>query len=150
MASLTQWTWVWVNSGSWWWTGGLACCGSWGRKELDTTEWLNWTESWKILSMILLAWEMSAIIWCIEHSVVLISLGIRMRIYHFQSSGHCWVFQICWHIECNTVVTPFFRVLNSSPRIPTHPIALLTAVLFKAHLTSHSRMSDSGWLTTPS
>ena len=22
MASLTQWTWVWVNSGSWWWTGG--------------------------------------------------------------------------------------------------------------------------------
>ena len=24
--------------------GGLACCGSWGRKELDTTEWLNWTE----------------------------------------------------------------------------------------------------------
>ena len=24
--------------------GGLACCGSWGLKELDTTEWLNWTE----------------------------------------------------------------------------------------------------------
>ena len=24
--------------------GGLACCGSRGRKELDTTEWLNWTE----------------------------------------------------------------------------------------------------------
>ena len=24
--------------------GGLACCDSWGRKELDTTERLNWTE----------------------------------------------------------------------------------------------------------
>ena len=24
--------------------GGLACCGSWGRKELDTTERLNWSE----------------------------------------------------------------------------------------------------------
>ena len=24
--------------------GGLACCGSWGHKELDTTERLNWTE----------------------------------------------------------------------------------------------------------
>ena len=24
--------------------GGLACCNSWGRKDLDTTEWLNWTE----------------------------------------------------------------------------------------------------------
>ena len=23
--------------------GGLACCDSWGRKELDTTEQLNWT-----------------------------------------------------------------------------------------------------------
>ena len=24
--------------------GGLACCGSWGLKESDMTEWLNWTE----------------------------------------------------------------------------------------------------------
>ena len=24
--------------------GGLACCNSWGCKESDTTEWLNWTE----------------------------------------------------------------------------------------------------------
>ena len=31
--------------------GGLVCCDSWGRKEADTTERLNWTEykikSWK-------------------------------------------------------------------------------------------------------
>jgi len=26
--------------------GGLACCDSWGRKESDTTERLNWTELW--------------------------------------------------------------------------------------------------------
>ena len=24
--------------------GGLACCSPWGRRESDTTEWLNWTE----------------------------------------------------------------------------------------------------------
>ena len=24
--------------------GGLACCGSWGRKQLDMTEQLNWTQ----------------------------------------------------------------------------------------------------------
>ena len=24
--------------------GGLACCGSWGCKESDTAEWLNWIE----------------------------------------------------------------------------------------------------------
>ena len=28
--------------------GGLACCDSWCCKELDTTEWLNWTELNKI------------------------------------------------------------------------------------------------------
>ena len=43
MASPTQWTWVWVDSRSWWWTGRPACWGSWGHKESDTTERLNWT-----------------------------------------------------------------------------------------------------------
>ena len=44
MVSPTWWTWVWGSSRSWWWTGNLACCSPWGRKESDTTEWLNWTE----------------------------------------------------------------------------------------------------------
>ena len=26
--------------------GGLACCDSWGHKELDTTERLNWTDDY--------------------------------------------------------------------------------------------------------
>ena len=41
----------WLNGRESGWTpgvgdgqGGLACCDSWGRKESDTTEWLNWTE----------------------------------------------------------------------------------------------------------
>ena len=42
MASSTQWTWVWVNSGSWWWTGRPGM--PWGCKESDTTEQLNWTD----------------------------------------------------------------------------------------------------------
>ena len=29
--------------------GGLVCCGSWGRKESETTEQLNWTEAVDIL-----------------------------------------------------------------------------------------------------
>ena len=44
MASPTQWTWVWVNLGVGDGQGGLACWSPWGRKELDPTEWLNWTE----------------------------------------------------------------------------------------------------------
>ena len=45
MASLTQWTWVWVNSGSWWWTGRpgvLRFMGS-QRVEHDWATELNWT-----------------------------------------------------------------------------------------------------------
>ena len=46
MASLTRWTWVWVNSGSWWWTGRpgtLQFTGSQGVRHDWATE-LNWTE----------------------------------------------------------------------------------------------------------
>ena len=27
---------------------------------------------------------------------------------------HCWVFQICWHIECSTFTASSFRIWNSS------------------------------------
>ena len=43
MASLTQWTWVLVDSGVGNGQGGLACCVLWGHKELDMTELLKWT-----------------------------------------------------------------------------------------------------------
>ena len=44
MVSLTQQTWVWVNPGVGDGQWGLACCSLWACKELDMTEWLNWTE----------------------------------------------------------------------------------------------------------
>jgi len=44
MASVTRWTWVWVNSGSWWWTGRPGVLRFMASKKSDTTEWLNWTE----------------------------------------------------------------------------------------------------------
>ena len=34
MASLTQWTWVWVNSGSWWWTGKPGVLQSMGSQRV--------------------------------------------------------------------------------------------------------------------
>ena len=42
MASLTRWTWVWVNSGSWWWTGRPVVLRFMGSQSVDTTERLNW------------------------------------------------------------------------------------------------------------
>ena len=67
----------------------------------------------------------------------------------FQSCGHCWVFQICWHIECSTFTASSFRIWNSSTGIPSPLLALFIVILSKAHLTSHSRMSGSRWVITP-
>ena len=55
IASPIQRTWVWVCSGSWWWTGRPGTlqsstprtwghCSPWGPKKSDTTEQLNWAQ----------------------------------------------------------------------------------------------------------
>ena len=44
----------------------------------------------------------------------------------------------------------FQDFLNNSAEIPSPLLALLTTVLPKSHLTSHSRMSASGWVTATS
>ena len=44
MASPTQWTLVWVSSGSWWWTGKPGVLQSMGSQRAGMTERLNWTE----------------------------------------------------------------------------------------------------------
>ena len=43
MTSLTQWVWVWANSGSWWWIGrpGVLWFMGWQRVRHDWTE-VNW------------------------------------------------------------------------------------------------------------
>ena len=44
MASSTRWTWVWVDSGSWWWTGrpGVLQSMGWQRVRHDWVTGLNW------------------------------------------------------------------------------------------------------------
>ena len=46
MASLTQWIWVWVNSGSWWWIGRPGMLQSLGSQRVghDWVTDLNWTD----------------------------------------------------------------------------------------------------------
>ena len=63
---------------------GLACCNSWGRKESDTTERLNWTELNAVLSLIL--WKrIRKLIW-------FLTSGICMKIFgefHFRGKWAC-------------------------------------------------------------
>ena len=76
--------------------------------------------------------------------------GIGMKTDLFQSCSNGWVFQICWYIECSTFTASSFRIWNSSVGIPSPPLALFIVMLPKAHLTSHSKVSGSRLVITPS
>ena len=58
MASLTQWTWVWVDSGSWWWTGRPGVLRFMGSQRVrhDWATILNWTEIEETKGKILCSW----------------------------------------------------------------------------------------------
>ena len=94
MASPTRWTWVWVNSGSWWWTGRpgmLRFTGSQRGKHNWVTE-LNWTE---------LYWASFHVLTC--------------QSYIFVKTLHIW---LSWQIFCASKKDGFssfhwiVRVLN--------------------------------------
>ena len=101
----------------------------------------RWSLAWRISSITLLSvWDEC------NYVVVWAFFGIAFlwdwnENWLFQSCGHCWVFQICWHIECSTFTASSSRIWNSSTGIASPPLALLVVMLPKAHLTPHSRMS---------
>ena len=47
-----------------------------------------------------------AVVWAF---LALPFLGIGMKTDLFQSCGHCWLFQICWHIQCRTFIASFLE-----------------------------------------
>ena len=109
-----------------------------------------WSLTWEILSITLLACELRAIVRWSEHFLALPFFGIEMKTDLFQSCGHCWVFQICWHIGCSIFTASSFGIWNNSAGIPSPPLALFVVMFSKAYLASHSKTSDSRWVITPS
>ena len=70
-----------------------------------------------------------------------------------------WPFPVLWQLLSFPNLLPYwvqhfqsiiFRIWNSSTGIPPPPLALFIVMLPKVHLTSHSRMSGSRWVITPS
>ena len=88
-----------------------------------------WSLACRILSNTLLACEMHAIVRQSEHSLALSFFGTGIKTDLFPSYGHCWVFQICWHIECWSLTASTFRIWNSSGGIPSPSLALFTVML---------------------
>ena len=72
MASLTQWTWVWINSGSWWWTGRPGVLRFMGLQRVghDWATELNWSFSllhrerrtlWEAMERSVSCWRLFAV-----------------------------------------------------------------------------------------
>ena len=69
MASLTQWTWVWVKSGRWWWTGRPVLLQS-----AKSQTWLgNWNElNWKNINEDLNRWRFRPWFWLVTCDIITI------------------------------------------------------------------------------
>ena len=109
-----------------------------------------WSLAWRGLSINFTSmWNEPncVVVW---HSLTLPFFGIGMKTSFFQCCGLCWDFLICWGIECSTLTTLYFRILNSSAEIPSPPLALFIVILPKAPLASYCTMSSSRLVTTPS
>ena len=82
----------WACSESGWWTGKPKCCSPWGRKELDTTEPLNWTDQDRLCN-------------CPQNSISLFSdlaelhfpvlLSLNVALYRYLPS-EMWMVVMCF------------------------------------------------------
>ena len=70
IASPTQWTWVWVNSRNWWWTGRPGVLQLMGLQRVghDWATELNWTEKRKL-------WSSNLVLSAADHFYLEILLG---------------------------------------------------------------------------
>ena len=90
--------------------GGLACCGSCGRKELDTTKRLNWLMSW------LLQIALQCTLECMHLFELWLSLGICPEWVCWIISAIIWSLYFSFlrtlhtvlHIDCTNSLVYFF------------------------------------------
>ena len=107
-----------------------------------------WRLAWRILSITLLACEMSTVVRYFEHSLALPFFGIGMKNDLFHSCGHCWVSHIASILSA--ALSQHHLLGCEITGIPSPALALFVVMLLKVHLTSHSRMSGSKWVITAS
>ena len=86
MASPTQWTWVWMDSSSWWWTGRP---GSWGRRVGHNwaTE-LNWTKHLLILILQFSFLIVKSMIWGVSISNMFTGPGQTQGLWAWHLSAY--------------------------------------------------------------
>ena len=102
MASPTQWTWVWVDSGSWWWTGRPGVLQFMGSQRVrhDWVTELNWRRLTLYTLKFFFAILIKPCIVSVLKNVCRISRGIPEELvsWYFILDGYYWCFlELCWH-----------------------------------------------------
>ena len=157
---ITTNTWVWVNSGSWWWTEGLACCDSWGRKESDTTERLNWTElilnrnsksrhhclvpdfkgkslSISLLSMMLavgVSYMTFIMFWYIPSITTLITIFIVNECLTFSSDFSVFIKRTLWFLSVLLLIYHIYWFADVEPSLHPWDKSHLIMIFFLNHV----------------
>ena len=129
---------VWVDSRSWWWTGRPVCYGSWGHKESDTTEQLNWSELFILPKSSLMSLNPSrsyvfvsscvekidAVAWRLTVSLLFAPTPARLRLSLRSARVGC-VGSVC--VFCHTAACAFcFHAFTSSPDLHFSSLSLVS------------------------
>ena len=134
--------WLDGHESEWTWggQGGLACCDSWGRKELDMTEWLDWLNllMWSILEnapydfeknlyseffLAVMSWKYQ-----LNQTVLLFHLG-SLLLYWFS------VWKICPLVSVGFKVAYYYCIpLNFSLHVFSIHFIYLGAPILDAHV----------------
>ena len=106
MASPTQWTWVWINSGSWWWTGRPGVLQFMGSQRVghDWVTELNWTELKEF-------WYQRK--QCLVKNIFIFFLLIILWLILFENACIYFLFEYAVNIKCLSS----FRKLHRSSQI---------------------------------
>ena len=137
MASLTWWMWVWMNSGSWWWTGRPGVLQFMGSQRVghDWMTELNWTEWLMMLNIFSFFYWLFVCFLCPLNSLNLIFIWSIIAIQCCVSfcSATAWISYDIYrciprHIHMSP---PFWASLSHIPHPTHHP----------THLSHHRALS---------
>ena len=111
MASPTWWTWIWVSSRSWWWTGKPAVLQSMGSQSQtwlsDWTDWSFWisvlgffwiyTQEWNcqviwMIILFLIFWEISLLFYTVAAPIYTSTNSVEVPFLYILSSIYLCLF----------------------------------------------------------
>ena len=151
MASLTQWTWVWVSSGSWWWTGRPGVLQSM-ESESDMTEQLNWTVKnaqeclpWqpeKVYKIVHTWWVVNGNDFLSPTSALQICLWAPLSCFYNNILGRCLGLPVLFGYQYNIIFS--YSSVAPISKGHFHISKLTTPFLY----SSNCDMLDLQWVTT--